>query len=975
MRTSRDAGHGRASLARFTATLALSVSVAAAAGAQAAPRPWLDWRTTETEHFVLHYPTDYRTWTLALAERIEGVRAQVERLVGFSPATRVHVVVDDPANGANGYAFTTLDAPTIVLWPTPPDPRSEIGNYHVWQELLATHEYAHVAHLARPSRNRFQRVLRHLSPVPLGPIVTKSPRWLLEGYATFVEGRVSGTGRPNNAWRAAILRQFALEGRLPSYAQVSSTSGWEAGSFAYLAGSAYLEWLARREGDASIVALWRRMTAVTDRSFDAAFSGVYGEPPAVLYARFVAELTADALGLERAMRREGLVEGSVVQRLVRTTGDPAVSPDGQFIALTLRRPDLPSQLVVWRTEAEPDTASPARLDAQRRRDPDDVADRVALPRPKTPVISLIAADGAPYETPRWFADNRRLLVTRSMPRGDGALRPDLFIWSAEDGALHRVTRGAAVRDADPSPSGDWAAAVRCAQGWCDLVRVDLGSGALRVLRAGSVTRNYYRPRVSPRTGEIVVAEQAGDRWRLLRVSPIDGSARYADPDDGVTRYDATWTRDGRAIVATSEATGIANLERIDSARAVTRLTSVTGAAVAADVAPDGALWFLALQANGYDLRRLPADSAHVRVGLPASLALADSVGPILPQRVLRIPFDSSARPARRVVGDEHPYGLGPSRIRYLPAASAGYGGRSVQLAIARSDPVGRFGVMLQGALGDAALPAGGALAVTQRSARVAVSASGWLSHEAPSGVFASARRYGLDLTRGGVGVRLSRTHAGDGGDVSLGVAGLSEHQRAQPFESGTRTAGIAILHATRRQRDDETRYEETFATMGEVGNAQSGRYQRQRSTLTFGLARGNSPFSTLQVGYGSVGGGGAGNGEAFVFGGFDSPLIDPLFDARRVSAPAYPLGSASGTTYASYRVGIPFDLLDIFYAGYTADAFRHPLRSYGAEVRQHIGAVPALGTPDVSVLTGVARAVDAPVSGMWRFYLHVALQP
>jgi hypothetical protein len=327
--------------------LLAAILFAAPALAQPAPRPWLDWRTAETEHFVLHYPVEYRAWTLALAQRIEGIRDQVTAIVGFSPGRRVHIVVDDPVNDANGYAFPALDAPTIVLWPTPPDPRSEIGNARVWEEMLATHEFTHIAQLTRPSRNKWKRLLWSLSPVPLGPITTKAPRWVLEGYATYVEGRVTGSGRPNNAWRAAIIRQFALEGKLPSYAAMSATGGWETGSFAYLMGSAYLEWLARRGGDSSLVALWRRTTAVTDRSFDEAFRGVYGETPADLYGRFVAEVTANALALDRALEHAGFVEGTLVQRLIRTPGDPAVSPDGRHVAITIRRVDAPSQLVVW----------------------------------------------------------------------------------------------------------------------------------------------------------------------------------------------------------------------------------------------------------------------------------------------------------------------------------------------------------------------------------------------------------------------------------------------------------------------------------------------------------------------------------------------------------------------------------------------------------------------------------------------------
>ncbi len=958
--------------------LCAALLTATAANAQSV-RPALDWHTVETENFVFHFPEQYRVWTLALAARMEGIRSQVGNVVGFLPPRRVNVVVDDPANDPNGIALTTLDAPTIVLYPTPPNPREEIGNFHVWGELLATHEFAHVAHLNRASRNRIRSLLWSLSPVPLGPIAVDAPRWALEGYATYVEGKVTGSGRPNHAWRAAVLRQFAVEGRLPSYGQLSATGPWETSSFAYLAGSAFLEWLARREGDSSVTAVWRRMTAKTVRSFDEAFVGVYGDSPAALYGRFSGELTADALAFERTLVGSGPVRGTLVQRLVRATGDPAISPDGRFIAIVVRHTDEPSEVVVWKTADEPDTASVERLARERARDPEDVPARAFYPPPRHAIISLMSSDGAPYESPRWMPDNRHLLVHRLMPLSDGALRPDLFSWSAEDGTLRRLTVGAAIRDADPSGDGRWAAAVRCDQGWCDLVRVDLATGGVRVLVPGSTSRNYYRPRISRSTGEVIVSEQSGDRWRIASVSAESGALRYIDPNDGATRYDAAFDRDGRSVVVTSEEGGIANLERLkrDESPPVT-LTAVTGAAVAPDVAPDGSVWFLSLQASGYDLRRLEPSAASIaratrtaaamRVGRLDSLSAAFPPSPPPSQDSVRRPPSGDVSPIR-------PYGVGPSRLRYFPGVTTGYGGTSLLVSVVRTDPVGRLGAILLGAVGAGALPAGASLNVVSRAQRTERWLSLWTSHEAPSALFARAAAEGLDLTRSGGAIRVQRRNVSDGGELLMTAAALLERQYTNAFGSLTREAGLAGLTIMRRQRDNDTRYVEQVSVVGEWGTDGVTHYLRQRSTVGFGTASTLGSLATVRASYGSVGGGGDREQERFVIGGFQSPLIDALYDGRRVDAPAYPVGSAEGNAFASFRIMLPIPPLELFYSGASPDFFHRSFRSYGLELRERVPGVAALGTPDVDVLAGFARAVDAPVAREWRYYVSLAIRP
>src|SRR6185503_14471262 len=149
------------------------------------------------------------------------------------------------------------------------------------------------------------------------------------------------------------------------------------------------------------------------RTFDAAFRGVYGDSPALLYGRHTAELVRDAMAAKADLERAGLVQGDLIQRLAWETGDPAVSPDGRFVAVALRDRERPSKVVVWKTTPEvEDTAAARRRLDELKRDPQDVPDRHFYPLPKRPVKALSAVDGRAFSEPRWFADGKRILVTR-----------------------------------------------------------------------------------------------------------------------------------------------------------------------------------------------------------------------------------------------------------------------------------------------------------------------------------------------------------------------------------------------------------------------------------------------------------------------------------------------------------------------------------------------------------------------------------
>ena len=180
-----------AAASRFVTSLAVTCALLtpAPATAQQTTLPHLAWRTLDTRYFRIYFTRDAEEWTRDVAARIDAAHDAVSALVASAPRERVTVIVEDPNNVSNGFALPLLDAPLIFLWPTPPGPTASISN-GAWGDLLSIHEYAHIAHLTRESRNPALRRLSRLLPVQLGPLALGAPRWVTEGYATFVEGRI-----------------------------------------------------------------------------------------------------------------------------------------------------------------------------------------------------------------------------------------------------------------------------------------------------------------------------------------------------------------------------------------------------------------------------------------------------------------------------------------------------------------------------------------------------------------------------------------------------------------------------------------------------------------------------------------------------------------------------------------------------------------------------------------------------------------
>lgn len=952
-----------------TAAVLLCPSVGVA---QSLTRPERAWQTVTSEHFDVHYPKEMSVWAEPVAQRMESVAAAVNALVGNTPSKRVTVLIEDPNNVSNGFAVPLLEGPVVFFWPTPPSPGPTFGSHRGWGEVLAVHEYAHIAHLTYPSRNGFNNFIWKFLPAKIGPVARKSPAWVIEGYATYIEGKLTGNGRPNSVGRAAVLRTWALDGKLPTYDQLNNARPFFGGSMRYLVGSAFLEWLADKKGEASLTNLWRRMSARQSRSFAEAFRGAFGAYPDELYGRFSVEVMARSLEVERQVRADAPADGELVQHYRWGVGAPAVSPDGRVVALVVGEPGKPSRLEVWRTGNDgSDSVFARRQQELVARDPQDVAAIDSFPARRKVLARLKPSAGRSAEAPRFFDDNDRLLVVRDEPLGDGASRPDLYIWNYKTGSFHRVTHGAAIKSADPSPDGRSAVAVQCLNGICSLVMVDLQQRTIRTLAQGAPDVVWNRPRYSPDGKTVAAAVQRDGRWRIAMVTVNGGSVQEIG-DESADRYSPAFSADGKQLIVVSERGGIANLEAIDLASRGTRsLTRVVGSLASPDVSGDGRVYFLSLHSRGYDVRRLTLQSAPAH----SVLTLAPNLFPVSP----RAPFSRPSFATGRVNGP-HDYLTGPRRWRILPGGTVGPEGDMGTLSLANTDPIGRVGLLAIGGYGNKGTWRGGSLAIETRRTPLHVNVAGWYSEQRPSeqknwtdapssfdakyvgagGQLALEREYahwGLILRAGGSGGFLD----GNQLDRDTRAMGVGEFRGRLTIGIGSLPVTIwgGVLTAQGITADDRWSLGLSKGTMTLGGRSRALKLEAMAGHVT---AAGSAEFGRAY--------------EQFAIGGSPGPFADASYLVNRIPLPGVPTGFVSGERVAMARASIKGHILEPSVTYVAGGERRTEWKRVYALEREF--AWPSIGyarLPGVRVHGGVSYSVDQPYEHKVRPYLSLTYRP
>jgi hypothetical protein len=578
-------------------TLVLSTILLLGPPAAAATRydPRLQFRTVRTAHFDIHAHQGEEALAARLAAIAERVRARLEPELG-APHARVHVILVDQADIANGWA-TPFPYDAIEIVALPPASDSLIGNTPDWLDVVFAHEYTHIVHLDR-TRGWMRAIRGVFGRVPVAFPNMFLPVWQVEGLATFEESRQSGEGRVGAGDFRVIVDAAARRGRFEPRDRASGgLIDWPSGQTPYAYGALFHQYLADRYGADSIRAL-ADATAGRVPFFGAgAFSHVFGSSVGRLWDDFGDAHAAAAVTPSRT--------DAAATRLTR---------DG-FEVTGLRMGD-DGALYFERTDAG-GFPSLMRLDREGR--PSRLAWRYAGNR-------TAVRDG-------WVVFDQVHFV-RSV-----ALYSDLYAVQASGGAVRALTHDARAGDPDISPDGRHIACTVETAGRHALALLDFepaGPPALLRLFIDDSASDFGAPRWSP-DGRAIAAVRRHDGSYELTV--IDAATRDVRVLTRGPRVAApSWTADGRTIlVAAAPGAEPFNVFAVDAASgAVRRVTDSASGARMPELSRDGrSLVYVGYTPDGSDLFRVPVDRASWQIVDPRTFrtdAGATSSGPPMAQR-------------------------------------------------------------------------------------------------------------------------------------------------------------------------------------------------------------------------------------------------------------------------------------------------------------------------------------------------------
>ncbi len=176
--------------------------------------PSVKWYQINTPHFRVLYPHGFETQAQRMANTLEHIREPESKTMGATPR-KISVILQNQSSVSNG--FVSITPRRSEFYAMPSQNYNFLGN-NDWLNLLATHEYRHMAQFQHATRG-FNRLAYYVfgANVLAGMSYMAAPQWFWEGDAVATETAFTPSGRGRMPNFEMLFRTNLLEGRIFNY--------------------------------------------------------------------------------------------------------------------------------------------------------------------------------------------------------------------------------------------------------------------------------------------------------------------------------------------------------------------------------------------------------------------------------------------------------------------------------------------------------------------------------------------------------------------------------------------------------------------------------------------------------------------------------------------------------------------------------------------------------------------------------------
>ncbi|MBN2788557.1 MAG: PD40 domain-containing protein [Candidatus Delongbacteria bacterium] len=554
--------------------------------------PELQWRTFDTEHFIFHYHQGTEKSAVRFASVGESIYGTITKLYNFYPDYKIHVIINDYDDMANGGAYYYNDK--ISLWAPAFD--TILRGDHFWYTNLFAHEFSHMIQLQVPRKaskmfpglylqwtgyedekredvlTGFPNILSSAN-IPMNII----PPWFAEGVA---QNQDPDTLHYDfwDANRDMLLRERILEGKELKYSQLTdfyNRSSHEAESI-YNTGFAFVKYIFEKYGKDVPYKISEEMGKAFSFSFEEAIKRVTGKRGDELYSEWINDLR-EKYRQEIKNVENNLVQGKDISDSAFVNSNPKFSPDGKYLAF-----------LSTKIGGEP---SFYKRDLHIK---DLKTDSIKF---KIPAVM--------FSSYSWTPDSRSIYFSRSDKHsiyGNNYL--DIYHYDIKEDEEEQITHGMRAANPEVSPDGKKIAFVATHDGTRNLYIYDIEKDVALNLTKKDDGTQYFLPKWSKDGSKILIDRSIIEYGKdIVEVDTLGNvttliSTKYDDRDP-------VYSPDEKYVYYASDRTGIYNIYRRDIASGLDEtVTNVRGGAFYPELQQDTLVYvnYNGIRTNIYEIK-------------------------------------------------------------------------------------------------------------------------------------------------------------------------------------------------------------------------------------------------------------------------------------------------------------------------------------------------------------------------------------